>query len=66
MLFLLSSTNGGPKGFAPISSSAELPCERQLHKFSHGVGFQVSFRFYVFCEMKCFTVAKVEILPTTS
>ena len=46
MLFL-SSRNGGPEGFAPIPSSGELPCEGQLHRrYSHGVGFQISFCFW--------------------
>ena len=46
--FLLSSKIGGPKGFSPIPSSGELPCEGKLHRrYSHGVGFPISLRFCV-------------------
>ena len=48
MLFLLSSRNGGPKGFTLIRSSIELPCEVQQHRrYSHGVGFQISLHLWV-------------------
>ena len=48
VLFLQSSRNGGPKGFAPIPSSGELPCEGQQHRrYSHGVGFQFSLHLWV-------------------
>ncbi len=48
MVSLLSSKIGGPKGFAPIPSSGELPCEGKLHRrYSHRVGFQISLRFCV-------------------
>ena len=47
MMFLLSSRNGGPEGFAAILSSDELPCEGKLHRrYSHGVGFQIFFAFF--------------------
>ena len=65
---LLSSKIWGPEGFAPIPSSGDLPCEGKLHRrYSHGVGFQIFFNaFGMFCGMKCFTVAGVQILPPTS
>ena len=48
MVSLLSSKIGGPEGFAPIPSTGELPCEGKWHRrYSHGVGFQISFRFCV-------------------
>ena len=38
----------GSEGFAPITSSSELPCEGKLHRrYSLGVGFQISLRFFV-------------------
>jgi len=63
---LLSSKIGGPEGIAPILSSGELPCEGQLHRrYSHGVGFQIFFNaFSMFCRMKGFMVAGVQIPPT--
>ena len=46
MVFLRSSKSGSSEGFAPIPSSGELPCERQLHRrYSHGVVFPFSLRF---------------------
>ena len=48
MVSLLSSKIGGLKGFAPIPSSGELPCEGKLRRrYSHRVGFQISLRFCV-------------------
>ena len=48
MLFILSSRNGGPEGFAPIPSSGELPYEGKLHRrYSHGVGFQLYLHLWV-------------------
>ena len=48
MVSLLSSKIGGPEGFAPILSFGELPCKGKLHRrYFHGVGFQISLRFYV-------------------
>ena len=45
MVSLLSSKIGGPKGFAPIPSFGELPCEGKLQRrYSHGVGFQIFLR----------------------
>ena len=66
VVFLRSSKSGGPKGFAPIPSSGELPCGWQHHRrYSHG-GFIKFPCICWFCRMKCFTVAGVQILPLTS
>ena len=57
----------GPEGFAPILSSGELHCEGKLHRrYSHGVGFQIFFyASRLFCGVKGFTVAGVQVLPPT-
>jgi len=48
VVFLLSLKIEGPEGFAPIPSSAKMPCGRQLHRrYSHRVGFQIYLRFCV-------------------
>ena len=48
MVFLPSSRNVGPEGFAQIPSSGELPCKGQQHRTrSHGVGFQISLHLWV-------------------
>ena len=48
MVFLPSSRNGGPEGFAPIPSSGKLPCEgHQRRRYSLRVGFQFSLHLWV-------------------